>query len=88
MGQCVRSKAAVRIAETGTGETWRTLRFELDKLHLGHFLGPAREVSQRTETTSRQAAILKALAIAEPPRFCRGGRERLIPITLPPRAGP
>ena len=59
----------VRVAENATGETWRDLRFELEKLHLGRFSGPAGEVSQRTEITSRQGAIFKALAVAEPPRF-------------------
>jgi len=41
----------IRIAENATGETWRTIRTELDKLHLGRFAGPAGEASQRTETT-------------------------------------
>ena len=59
----------VRIAEQASGETWRRLRDELEKLHLGRFRGPAGEVAQRTETTARQAAIFKALAVAEPPRF-------------------
>jgi len=59
----------VRIAENATGETWRTLRSELDKLHLGRFSGPTGEVAQRTELTSRQVAIFTALAVAEPPRF-------------------
>lgn len=59
----------VRIAENATGETWRVLRSELDKLHLGRFAGPAGEVRQRTEITARQAAILTALGVAEPPRF-------------------
>ncbi|MBA3876393.1 MAG: hypothetical protein C0498_05565 [Anaerolinea sp.] len=59
----------VRIAETATGESWRALRSELDKLHLGRFSGPSGEVRQRTEITARQAAIFKALAVAEPPRF-------------------
>jgi len=59
----------IRIAETATGETWRSLAPELDKLHLGRFVGPAGEVHQRTETTTRQAAIFKALAMPEPPRF-------------------
>lgn len=59
----------VRIAEQATGETWRTLRFELDKLHLGRFTGSAGEVAQRTEITARQAAIFKALDVTEPPRF-------------------
>ena len=59
----------VRIAENATGETWRTLLVELDKLHLGRFAGPAGEVAQRTEITPRQAAIFKAFAVAEPPRY-------------------
>jgi hypothetical protein len=59
----------VRIAEQATGDTWRNLRLELDKLHLGRFAGPAGEVHQRTELTARQAAILAALEVAEPPRF-------------------
>ena len=59
----------IRIAENATGETWRSLAPELDKLHLGRFVGPAGEVRQRTETSPRQAAIFKALAMAEPPRF-------------------
>ena len=59
----------VRIAETETGETWRTLRSELEKLHLGRFSGPTGEVAQRTELTPRQAATFKALSVPEPPRF-------------------
>jgi transposase len=59
----------IRVAETGTTETWRTIRREMDKLHLGRFAGPAGEVLQRTETTPRQAAILKVLSVAEPPRI-------------------
>ena len=59
----------VRIAENETGQTWRSLRFELEKLHLGRFSGAAGEIAQRTEITARQAAIFKALAVAEPPRF-------------------
>ncbi len=61
----------VRLAETATGDTWRNLRAEMDKLHLGRFSGFAGEVAQRTELTSRQAAILRALEVAEPPRYVR-----------------
>ncbi|MPZ14983.1 MAG: IS1634 family transposase [Chloroflexi bacterium] len=61
----------IRIAENATGETWRTLRWELEKLHLGRFQGPAGEVSQRTETTARQATMFKAVGVADPPRFLR-----------------
>ena len=61
----------VRIAENATSDTWRNLRAELDKCHLGRFAGPAGEVAQRTEITSRQAAIFKAADVAEPPRYVR-----------------
>ena len=68
---CWLSLLLIRIAENATGETWRNLRTELDKLHLGRFVGPAGEVSQRTETTTRQAAIFTATGVAEPPRYVR-----------------
>jgi len=61
----------VRLAENAAGDTWRNLRLELDKCHLGRFSGPAGEIAQRTEITSRQAAILRALDVAEPPRYVR-----------------
>ncbi len=61
----------IRLAEQATGDTWRNLRFELDKLHLGRFVGPAGEVAQRTEITPRQAAIFKAAGVPEPPRYVR-----------------
>jgi hypothetical protein len=59
----------IRLAETATGDTWRNLRHELDRMHLGLFTGPAGHVLQRTETTAGQATILKALGVAEPKRF-------------------
>jgi transposase len=59
----------VRVAEVGTDETWRTVRWEMGKLHLGRFSGPAGEVLQRTDITPRQASILKALSLPEPPRI-------------------
>ena len=59
----------IRLAETGTGDTWRNVRREMDKLHLVRLEGPTGEVLQRTETTPRQAALLKALSLPEPPRI-------------------
>lgn len=41
----------------------------MDKLHLERLEGPTGEVFQRTETTPRQAAILKALSLSELPRI-------------------
>ena len=59
----------IRVAETTTGDTWRTLRHELDRLHVGQFTGTAGTVQQRTDITSRQQAILRALDVDPPPRF-------------------
>ncbi|MGH3732629.1 MAG: hypothetical protein ACRDVC_04530 [Acidimicrobiales bacterium] len=54
----------IRVAERATGDTWRNLRRELDRIHLRTFAGPAGSVTQRTETTSRQREILRDLDIA------------------------
>ena len=59
----------IRIAENQTGDTWRNLRDELQRLHLGTFTGPAGTSQQRTELTPRQREILHALEIPKPPRF-------------------
>ena len=59
----------IRLAENATGDTWRNLRFELEKCHLVRFAGSAGDVLQRTELTARQAAIFKSLAVPEPPRY-------------------
>jgi hypothetical protein len=39
----------IRIAETTTGDTWKTIRAGLDRIHLGTFHGPAGTFRQRTE---------------------------------------
>jgi hypothetical protein len=67
----------VRLAENATGETWRNLRTEIDKLHLGRFVGPAGEVSQRTETTTRQAAISRPQVSPSRPATSGWPRRRL-----------
>ena len=59
----------IRVAEPKTGDTWRSLRHELDRLHVGEFTGSAGRVLQRTEITSRQHTILRALDVDPPPRF-------------------
>ena len=66
---CWLSLLLIRIAETETGDTWRNLRFELEKCHRVRFAGSAGDVLQRTELTARQAAIFKALGVPEPPRY-------------------
>ena len=68
----------IRIAETGTGDTWRNMRHHLDQIHLGTFTGPAGTVKRRTATTHAQARILAALDIDEPREF-----SELRPATTP-----
>ena len=59
----------IRIAETQTAQTWRNLRDELQRMHLGTFTGPAGTSRQRTEITARQRDILRALGVPDPPLF-------------------
>ena len=59
----------IRIAENQTADTWRNLRDELQRMHLGTFTGPAGTSQQRTELTARQRDILHALNVAQPPLF-------------------
>jgi hypothetical protein len=57
-----------RTIETTCGDTWPTLRHELERIKLGTFAGPAGTFRQRTELTTTQRAILAELQLAEPPR--------------------
>ena len=59
----------IRIAETDTAQTWRNLRDELQRLHLGTFTGPTGTSRQRTELTNTQHQILRQLGIDAPPLF-------------------
>lgn len=58
----------IRITETTTGQTWPSMRDELQRLHLGTFTGPAGTFRQRTEITPTQRKILTALTLDEPHR--------------------
>jgi hypothetical protein len=66
---CWLALLCIRVAETTTGDTWRNLRHELDRLHLGEFAGNTGTVLQRTDLTDAQQAILDTLDVAPPPRF-------------------
>jgi len=59
----------LRVAETETGETWRNLRNELDRMHLVTLATNEGTVAQRTELTPGQRHILTTLKLPEPPRF-------------------
>nr|NLI51153.1 transposase [Propionibacterium sp.] len=59
----------IRIIETTTGDTWNTIRAELQRLHVGTFTGPAGTYHQTTTPTTRQKHILDTLAMPAPPRI-------------------
>ena len=59
----------IRMAENGTHQSWTNLRRELERMHLIRLDGSAGLIEQRTETTTAQQAIFKALRLEEPPRF-------------------
>ena len=68
----------IRVAETGTGDTWRNIRHELDRMHLVTLATADGRVAQRSVATPGQQAILHALNLREPPKF--------LDFTLPPPA--
>ncbi|HTQ87931.1 MAG TPA: IS1634 family transposase, partial [Streptosporangiaceae bacterium] len=59
----------IRVAETGTGDTWRNIRHELDRMHLVTLATADGRVAQRSAATHGQQAILHALDLPEPPKF-------------------
>jgi transposase len=59
----------IRVAETRTGETWRNLHHELDRMHLVTFATADGRVAQRSATTNDQKTILTALDLPEPPKY-------------------
>ena len=59
----------MRVIENGTGDTWRNVRHELDRMHLVTMETTEGRVAQRSATTTGQAEILSALGIPEPGRF-------------------
>jgi hypothetical protein len=59
----------LRVIENATGDTWRNLRRELDRMHLVTLATNAGQFAQRTATTPGQQTVLRALDLHEPPRF-------------------
>lgn len=59
----------VRVVETATGDTWRNLRHELDRMHLVTLATGGGRVAQRSTTTAGQKTILAALNLPEPPKY-------------------
>ena len=59
----------IRTIEVSSDDTWRNVRYELDRMHLVTLETAEGRVAQRSATTAGQRAILKALAVGEPARF-------------------
>ena len=59
----------IRVIENTTGDTWRNVRNELDRMHLLTLATADGRVAQRSATTAAQKTILAALALPEPARF-------------------
>jgi hypothetical protein len=59
----------LRVVENATGDTWRNLRHELDRMHLVTLATNAGQIAQRTTTTAGQQTLLRALDLPEPPRI-------------------
>jgi IS4 transposase len=59
----------LRVMENATGQTWRDLRHELDRMHLVTFATGHGQVAQRSALTGGHKTILAALDLPEPPRF-------------------
>jgi hypothetical protein len=59
----------LRVTEVETGDTWRNLRDELERLHLVVLRTAEGTVAQRSELTARHKEILRQLHLPEPPRF-------------------
>jgi Transposase DDE domain len=59
----------VRIVETTTGATWRSLTAELNRLHVITFTGPDGTFRQRTELTKPQRDTYAKLQLDPPPKI-------------------
>jgi hypothetical protein len=78
---CFLALVLVRLAETRTGETWRTIRAELGQIRQGHFRSNDGEFTQTSELTLRQRDLHASLGVPEPPRF-----GRITPAAAPQQA--
>ena len=68
---CFLALVIIRVAETRTGHTRRTIRAELGPIRQGLFRSTEGEFTQTTELTVAQRDLHRALDIAEPPRLGR-----------------
>jgi hypothetical protein len=59
----------IRVVENATGDTWRAVHDELERMHLVTLETSEGRVTRRTQTTAGQRRILAAPELPEPPLF-------------------
>ena len=59
----------LRVIENATGDTWRNVRHELDRLHLITLATGHGRIAQRSTLTTGHQTILAALELPAPPRY-------------------
>ena len=59
----------LRVIENATGDTWRNVRHELDRLHLITLATGHGRIAQRSTLTTGHKTILAALELPAPPRY-------------------
>ena len=59
----------IRVVENTTGDTWRNVRHEVDRMHQVTLSTADGTLAQRTAVTPGQKTIWAALGVAEPPRI-------------------
>ena len=59
----------IRVAERQTGQTWRRIALDMQRLHQVTLTGPTGTLAQTTRLTDAQRQILAATGVAAPPRI-------------------
>src|SRR5215207_1288791 len=66
---CFLALVIIRVAETRTDDTWRTIRAELGTIRQGHFRSRDGEFTQTTELTHRHHELHAAIGVPQPSRL-------------------
>ena len=59
----------IRVVENATGQSWRVVRDELERMHLVTLETSEGRVAKRSQSTTHQRRIFAALKLPEPPAF-------------------
>ena len=68
-GLCWLALLLIRVVENATGDSWRCVRDELERMHPVTLETSEGRVAKRSLTTTRQRQIFAALELPEPPAF-------------------